>query len=113
MKNTISFDDFLKVDIRSGKIVKSEVFDRARKPAYKVWVDFGSDIGILQTSAQITVNYSTEELIGKIVMGCINLGEKNIAGFLSQFLLLGFEDEDGNIVLACTNKEVPVGKSLM
>lgn len=96
----ISWDDFERVNIRSGTIIKVEVFPKARKPAFKVWADFGNEIGILQTSAQITVNYTLENLIGKRILGCVNLGEKNIAGFLSQFLLLGFSDKNGGIVLA-------------
>lgn len=79
---TISYEEFEKVDLRSGTVVKAEPFLRARKPAYKVWVDFGADIGVLQTSAQITVHYTPEALIGRMVIGCVNLGEKNIAGFL-------------------------------
>lgn len=83
---TIAYEDFEKVDLRSGTITKVEPFPRAKKPAFKVWVNFGSDIGVLQTSAQITVHYQPENLIGKKVIGCVNLGEKNIAGFTSQFL---------------------------
>ncbi|CAM4485051.1 MAG: putative chaperone CsaA [Legionella sp.] len=108
----ISFDDFAKVELRSGTIVKVEPFPRARKPAYKVWVDFGNDIGILQTSAQITVYYTPETLIGHSVVGCVNLGEKNIAGFLSQFLLVGFSDANGAICLITTDPKVPNGEKL-
>lgn len=109
--NTITYDDFTKVDLRSATIVKAETFPKARKPAYKVWADFGEEIGMLQTSAQITVHYQPEELIGKQIVGCINLGEKNIVGFLSQFLLVGFSDEAGAIRLATTN-DVPNGQKL-
>lgn len=112
-KEIIDYKDFEKVDLRSGVITKVEEFPRARKPAFKVWVDFGEDVGILQTSAQITVNYSLDNLLGKSVVGCINLGEKNIAGFLSQFLLLGFEDERNNICLVGADLKVPNGKKLM
>ncbi len=108
----ISYDDFLKVDIRAGTVIKAELNEKARKPAYKIWVDFGEEIGTLQTSAQITVNYQTEELIGKKVLACVNLGEKNIAGFVSQFLLLGFSDPNGNILLANTDEETPNGERL-
>ena len=110
--NIITYDDFDRVDLRSGTIVKVEEFARAKKPAFKVWVDFGSDIGILQTSAQITVHYTLESLIGRRVIGCINLGEKNIAGFLSQFLLLGFSDENNAILLAGVDSKVPNGKKM-
>lgn len=109
---TISYEEFKKVDLRSGTILKIEHFPRAKKPAYKVWVDFGPDIGILQTSAQITTNYAPETLPGKIVMGCVNLGEKNIAGFVSQFLLVGFSDANGFIRLATIDAEVGNGKKL-
>lgn len=110
---TIAYTDFERVNIRSGTIVKAEVFERARKPAYKVWVDFGPVVGTLQTSAQITHHYTPESLIGKQVMGAVNLGEKNIAGFISQFLLLGFGDADGNICLAAADPKVPNGQKLM
>ncbi|RAP37956.1 tRNA-binding protein [Legionella quinlivanii] len=109
---TISYDEFEKVDLRSGTIVKVEPFTRARKPAYKVWVDFGPEIGVLQTSAQITVHYTPESLTGKTVIGCVNLGEKNIAGFTSQFLLVGFSDSEGAICLATINPLVPNGKKM-
>ncbi|MFJ1267189.1 tRNA-binding protein [Legionella lytica] len=108
----ITYDDFAKVELRSGTIVKVEPFPRARKPAYKVWVDFGPDIGILQTSAQVTVHYTPETLIGRSVVGCVNLGEKNIAGFVSQFLLLGFSDANGAISLITTDPKVPNGEKL-
>ncbi|AMP88889.1 tRNA-binding protein [Legionella pneumophila] len=108
----ISYEEFEKVDLRSGTVVKAEPFLRARKPAYKVWVDFGADIGILQTSAQITVHYTPETLIGRMVIGCVNLGEKNIAGFVSQFLLVGFSDENGAICLASVEPHVPNGKKM-
>lgn len=108
----ISYDDFEKVDLRSGTVVKVEEFPRARKPAYKVWVDFGEDIGILQTSAQVTKNYTPETLLGRSVVGCINLGEKNIAGFTSQFLLVGFTDATGAICLITTDPRVLNGQKL-
>lgn len=108
----ISYDDFAKVELRSGTIVKVEPFPRARKPAYKVWVDFGEELGVLQTSAQITVNYTLETLIGRSVVGCVNLGEKNIAGFTSQFLLVGFTDAHGAISLITTEPVVPNGQKL-
>jgi tRNA-binding protein len=109
---TISYEEFEKVDLRAGTIVKAEPFPRANKPAYKVWVDFGSNIGILQTSAQITVNYTPEALIGRRVIGCVNLGEKNIAGFTSQFLLLGFSDDNQAICLATSDPGVSNGEKM-
>ena len=109
---SINFDDFLKVELHSGVIEKVEEFSRARKPAYKIWVNFGKDIGVLGTSAQITVHYSVESLVGKKVIGATNLGEKNIAGFKSQFLLLGFPDENNHIKLASYDEGVPLGARL-
>ena len=108
----ITYDDFTKVDLRSGTVVKVELFERAKKPAYKVWVDFGLELGVLQTSAQVTVHYTPEALLGRSVVGCVNLGEKNIAGFISQFLLVGFSDVNGVISLITTNPDVPNGQKL-
>lgn len=109
---TITYDDFEKVELRSGTVVKAEEFPRAKKPAYKVWVDFGKDIGVLQTSAQVTVHYTPESLVGRSVVGCVNLGERNIAGFTSQFLLVGFSDSNGAICLITTDPHVPNGEKL-
>ncbi len=109
---TISYEEFDKVDIRSGTVVNVEPFPRTKKPAYKVWVDFGSEIGIKQTSAQVTVHYTPESLIGRQVAGCINLGDKNIAGFISEFLLVGFPDKDGAICLVTVDPRVPNGMKL-
>ncbi len=108
----ISYDAFELVELRSGTIVKVEEFPRAKKPAYKVWADFGPEIGVLQTSAQVTIHYTPETLVGRQIVGCVNLGEKNIAGFTSQFLLVGFSDENGGICLATVDPKVPNGKKL-
>jgi tRNA-binding protein len=110
--NTISYDEFEKVDLRSGTIIKAEPFLRAKKPAYKIWADFGTELGILQTSAQVTIHYTPESLIGKSIVGCVNLGEKNIAGFLSQFLLVGFSDEQGAICLLTVAPKAPNGQKM-
>lgn len=109
---TISYEDFSKIELRSGTIIKAEVFEKAKKPAYKIWADFGKDIGILQTSAQVTIRYTPESLINKQIVGCINLGEKNIAGFKSQFLLVGFSDTDESICLVTVDPKVPNGQKL-
>lgn len=109
---TITYTEFEKVELRSGTIIKAEVFSLARKPAYKVFVDFGSEIGILQTSAQVTAHYTPESLLGRQIIGCVNLGVKNIAGFESQFLLLGFSDEAGVICLASVSPQVPNGQKM-
>jgi tRNA-binding protein len=109
---TITYEDFEKVDLRCGTVVKAEKFERARNPSYKVWVDFGSEIGIKQTSAQVTIHYTPESLMGRSVMGCINLGPRNIAGFISEFLLVGFSDASGAICLATTDPIAPNGQKL-
>lgn len=109
---TILYEDFEKVDFRSGTIVKAEDFPRTKKPAYKIWVDFGEEIGVKQTSAQVTVHYTPESLIGRQVMGCVNLGDKNIAGFTSEFLLVGFPDDNGAICLLTVDPKVPNGKKM-
>ncbi len=108
----INYSQFTDVEIRSGTIVKAEPFPKARNPAYKVWVDFGPKFGTKKTSAQITKNYTPEKLVGMQVSGVLNLGTKNIAGFISEFLLLGFEDKDGNITLVGPKSDVPNGKKL-
>jgi tRNA-binding protein len=108
----ISYDDFSKVDIRSGTVIKAETFERAKKPAYKVWANFGGEIGILQTSAQVTTHYTPASLIGRQILGAINLGPKNIAGFESQFLMLGCEDPQGAVCLATLEPMVENGKKL-
>jgi len=108
----ISYDMFSKVDFRTGTIIKVEEFPRAKKPAYKVWVDFGVDIGVKQTSAQITEHYKPENLLGKLVVGCVNLEPKNIAGFISEFLLVGFADDNGAVCLITAEPKVPNGKKL-
>lgn len=110
--NIITYDEFEKVELRSGTVVRAETFPAARKPACKVWVDFGSEIGIKQTSAQITVHYTPESLIGRQVIGCVNLGTKNIAGFVSEFLLVGFVDQAGAIRLAAIDGAVSNGQKL-
>lgn len=108
----ITYDDFCRVELRTGIIIKAEVFSRARKPAYKIWVDFGSELGIKQTSAQVTKNYTVEDLPGRMVIGCVNLEPRNIAGFNSEFLLTGFADENGDIRLASVDGSIPKGQKL-
>jgi tRNA-binding protein len=109
---TINYEDFSKVELRSGTIVRVEPFPRAQKPSYKIWVDFGEAIGIKQTSAQVTQHYTPDSLIGRLVVGCVNLPPKNIAGFTSEFLLVGFADEDGNVCLVTVEPRVPNGQKL-
>lgn len=108
----ISYEEFERVNLRSGTVVKAENFPRAKKPAYKIWADFGEDIGVLQTSAQVTIHYALDELVGRHIVGCVNLGEKNIAGFKSQFLLVGFPDKEGDICLITVDPKVPNGQKM-
>lgn len=108
----LSFDDFLKVDIRVGRIVEAEPYPEARRPAFKVWVDFGPEIGVLKSSAQITVHYTIEDLPGKLVMGVVNFPDKQIGKFMSEFLLVGFPDADGAVILATPDKDAPLGGRL-
>ncbi len=113
MSDTISFDDFLKVDIRAGTVVKAEPFPEARKPAIKLVIDFGPEIGEKKSSAQITVHYKPEDLIGRQIMGVVNFPPRQIGPFMSEVLTLGFADHNGDIVLAQIDKDVPNGERLM
>ncbi|MBL6446213.1 tRNA-binding protein [Fulvivirga sp. 29W222] len=108
----ISWNDFEKVQLRVGTIVKVEDFPEARKPAYKVWVDLGEDIGIKKSSAQITHHYSKETLHNKQVVCVVNFPEKQIGPLLSQILITGFADENGDILLAVPDQQVPNGAKL-
>lgn len=108
----IAYEEFEKVDLRSGTIIKVEEFPKAKKPAYKIWADFGPEIGVLQTSAQVTAHYTPENLNGRQIVGCVNLGEKDITGFKSQFLLVGFSDEKGGVCLITVDLKVPNGQKM-
>ncbi|PCD78099.1 tRNA-binding protein [Pseudothioclava arenosa] len=106
---TISFDDFLKVDIRVGQVVQAEPFPEARKPAIKLWVDYGPEIGVKKSSAQITRHYTPEALIGRRVLGVVNFPPRQIGPFMSEALVLGLPDADGEVVLITPDLEVPLG----
>ena len=109
---TISWQDFEKVELRVGTIVEVADFPEARKPAYKVKVDFGPDLGVKQTSAQITTLYSKEELLGRQIVGVVNFPAKQIGPVRSEFLLTGFHREDGAVVIAVPEQPVPNGAKL-
>lgn len=109
---TISWQDFEKIELHAGTIVAAERFPEARKPAYKLKVDFGPEIGIRQSSAQITVHYQPEELIGRQVLGVVNFPSKRIGPFMSECLICGFYREDGSVVLAIPDKPVSNGSKL-
>ncbi|MCG3268892.1 tRNA-binding protein [Yoonia sp. I 8.24] len=108
----ISFDDFLKVDVRVGTVLRAEAYPEARKPAIKLWIDFGGDIGEKKTSAQITVHYTPEALIGKQVLAVVNFPPRQIGKFMSEVLVLGMPDDSGAIVLVGPDQNVPVGGRL-
>ena len=105
----ITFDDFLKVDIRVGRVTRAEPFPEARKPAIKMWVDFGPEIGERKTSAQLTAHYTPESLTGRQVMGVVNFPPRQIGPFMSEVLVLGVADENGDIVLLAPDRDVAQG----
>ncbi|MCM2291238.1 tRNA-binding protein [Allorhizobium sp. BGMRC 0089] len=109
----ITYGDFDRVDIRVGTIVEAEVFPEARKPAYKLRIDFGPEIGIKRSSAQITVHYTPETLVGRQVLAVVNFPPRQIGPVRSEVLTLGFEDENGAIVLASVTGPVPNGRKMM
>ena len=108
----ITFNDFLKVDIRVGSILKAETFPEASKPAYKLWIDFGPSIGMKKTSAQITDNYTLNELIGRQVLAVVNFQPRQIGPFMSEVLTLGVSDNKGAITLLGPDKEIPNGERM-
>ncbi|WP_372573832.1 tRNA-binding protein [Ruegeria jejuensis] len=105
----ISFDDFLKVDIRVGEVIRAEPYPEARKPAIKLWIDFGDEIGVRKSSAQITAHYTPEALIGKQVMAVVNFPPRQIGKFMSEVLVLGLPDDEKEIVLIGPDGTVPKG----
>jgi tRNA-binding protein len=109
MTEQISFDDFLKVDIRAGTVTDAQPFPEARKPAIKLWIDFGEEIGVKKTSAQITEHYEINDLVGRQVMAVVNFPPRQIGPFMSEVLTLGVIDADGAVVLLGLDKPVPNG----
>lgn len=108
----IAFDDFLRVDIRVGTIVDAQPFPEARKPAYKLWIDFGPEIGVRKSSAQITVHYALDALIGRQVAAVVNFPPRQIGPLMSEVLTLGFPDANGEVVLFAPDLRVPDGARL-
>lgn len=113
MAEEITYADFDRVDIRVGTIIEASPFPEARKPAFKLVIDFGPDIGMKKSSAQITVHYTPESLVGRQVLGVVNFPPRQIGPFRSEVLTLGFEDENGAIVLAAVEHPVPNGQKMM
>ena len=108
----IAFDDFMKVDIRVGEVVRAEPFPEARKPAYRLTIDFGPDIGVKRSSAQITKHYTLDDLHGRKVAAVVNFPPRQIGPMMSEVLTLGFPDAEGEVVLIGVDREVPVGGRL-
>ena len=109
---TISFEDFLKVDIRIGKVIKAEIFDKAKKPAFILLIDFGPTIGLKKSSAQITEHYQAEDLVGKQVAAVVNFLPRQVGNLMSEVLTLGFSDENNHVVLFSPDHSVPNGSRL-
>lgn len=105
----ITFDDFMRVDVRVGRVIRAEPYPEARKPAIKMWIDFGPEVGEKKTSAQVTAHYNPETLIGKQVMAVVNFPPRQIGNFMSEVLVLGLPDTDGEIVLLSPDQDVPTG----
>jgi len=108
----ITFDDFLKVDVRVGRVTRAEPYPEARKPAIKLWIDFGAEIGERRSSAQITAHYDPETLVGRQVLAVVNFPPRQIGKFLSEVLVLGLPDAQGEIVLIQPDQPVPEGGRL-
>ena len=111
--DTIGFDDFLKVELRVGRVLSAEAFAQARKPAYILHVDFGPELGVRKSSAQVTVHYRPEELVGRLVVAVVNFPKKQIGPLMSECLITGFHDADGAVALCVPDREVPLGTKLL
>lgn len=109
MSEEIAWQDFERVDIRVGRVVRAEPFERARKPAFRLWIDFGPEIGQRKSSAQITTHYTPDALVGRQVIAVVNFPPRQIADFMSEVLVLGVPDADGQVVLLRPDQDVPLG----
>jgi tRNA-binding protein len=109
----IAFDDFLKVELRVGRVVSAEVFEAAHQPAYVLHVDFGGELGVRKSSAQITEHYQPRELVGRLVVAVVNFPPKQIGPLMSECLVTGFHDDDGAVRLCMPDGDVPLGARLM
>lgn len=108
----ITFDDFLRVDIRVGRVVSAEVFAEARKPAYKLLIDFGPGVGVRRSSAQICARYALDDLPGRLVAAVVNFPSRQVGKFMSEVLTVGFADAEGEVVLFAPDRDVPLGSRL-
>lgn len=113
MMDSIGFDDFLKVELRVGRVLSADAFPQARKPAYVLQVDFGPELGVLKSSAQVTVHYRPEDLVGRLVLAVVNFPKKQIGPLMSECLVTGFHDADGAVALCVPDREVPLGTRLL
>ena len=111
--DTISFEDFLKVELRVGRVVRASTFVQARKPSYILHVDFGDELGIKKSSAQITALYQPEALVGKLVVAVVNVPRKQVGPLMSECLVTGFHDENGDVALCVPDRIVPLGTRLL
>ncbi|MCO5055046.1 tRNA-binding protein [Thermomonas sp.] len=111
--DTIGFEDFLKVELRVGRVLSAEPFPQARKPAFVLQIDFGPELGVRKSSAQITAHYSPEDLVGRQVVAVVNFPDKQIGPLMSQCLVTGFHDADGAVVLCVPDRDVPLGTRLL
>ena len=111
--DAISFDDFLKVELRVGRVISAAVFAEARKPAYVLHIDFGEKCGIRKSSAQITALYQPEELVGRLVVAVLNFPKKQIGPLMSECLVTGFHNADGDVALCVPDRDVPLGTRLL
>lgn len=109
MSDTIAWLDFERVDIRVGRVTRAEPFPKARKPAIRLWIDFGPELGEKKSSAQLTAHYIPEKLVGRQVIAVVNFPPRQVADFMSEVLVLGVPDADGNVVLLAPDRDVPVG----